>query len=91
MQYEIAAGPVLYIDEVAEFPHFKYRPWVNTIETEFYGTVMYSESCAAFQHRTPARVKDLGRPLGHDNGEVYQKFLGIGPLKLRELKAKGVI
>ena len=40
MEYEIAAGPILYIDEVAEFPHFKYRPWVNTIEDEQYGTVM---------------------------------------------------
>ena len=28
MEYEIAAGPILYIDEVCEFPHFKYRPWV---------------------------------------------------------------
>jgi crotonobetainyl-CoA:carnitine CoA-transferase CaiB-like acyl-CoA transferase len=91
MEYEIAAGPVLYIDEVAEFPHFKYRPWVNTIETQFYGTVMYSESCGAYQHRTPARVKDLGRPLGYDNGEIYKKYLGYGPMKLRELKAKGVI
>jgi crotonobetainyl-CoA:carnitine CoA-transferase CaiB-like acyl-CoA transferase len=91
MEYEIAAGPVLYIDEVAEFPHFKYRPWVNTKETQFYGTVMYSESCAAYQHRTPARVKDLGRPLGYDNGEVYKYYLGYGPMKLRELKAKGVI
>jgi len=91
MEYEIAAGPVLYIDEVAEFPHFKYRPWVNVIDDEQYGTVMYSESTNAYQHRTPARVKSLGRPLGHDNGEVYKKYLGYGPMKLRELKAKGVI
>jgi len=91
LKYEIAAGPILYIDEVAEFPHFKYRPWVNVKETQFYGTVMYSESCAAYQYRTPARVKDLGRPLGYDNGEIYKKYLGFGGLKLRELKAKGVI
>ena len=91
MEYEIAAGPILYIDEVAEFPHFKYRPWVNTIETQFYGTVMYAESCGAYQHRSPARVKDLGRPLGFDNGEIYKRYLGYGPMKLRELKAKGVI
>jgi crotonobetainyl-CoA:carnitine CoA-transferase CaiB-like acyl-CoA transferase len=91
MEYEIAAGPILYIDEVSEFPHFKYRPWVNTLETEFYGTMLYAESCGAYQHRTPARVKDLGRPLGFDNGEVYKVYLGYGPMKLRELKAKGVI
>uniref|UniRef100_A0A7V4G6G6 Uncharacterized protein n=1 Tax=Desulfobacca acetoxidans TaxID=60893 RepID=A0A7V4G6G6_9BACT len=91
MEYEIAAGPVLYIDEVSEFPHFKYRPWVNTIEDEQYGTVLYAESTNAYQHRTPARVKWLGRPLGYDNGEIYKRYLGYGPMKLRELKAKGVI
>jgi crotonobetainyl-CoA:carnitine CoA-transferase CaiB-like acyl-CoA transferase len=91
MEYEIAAGPILYIDEVSEFPHFKYRPWVNVIEDEQYGTILYSESTNAYQHRTPARVKSLGRPLGHDNGEVYKRYLGYGPMKLRELKAKGVI
>ncbi len=91
MEYEIAAGPILYIDEVCEFPHFKYRPWVNTIDDEQYGTVLYAESCGAYQHRTPARVKSLGRPLGHDNGEIYKRYLGLGPMKLRELKAKGVI
>jgi crotonobetainyl-CoA:carnitine CoA-transferase CaiB-like acyl-CoA transferase len=91
MEYEIAAGPILYIDEVSEFPHFKYRPWVNVIEDEQYGTILYSESTNAYQHRTPARVKSLGRPLGHDNGEIYKRYLGYGPMKLRELKAKGVI
>ncbi len=91
MEYEIAAGPILYIDEVCEFPHFKYRPWVNTIDDEQYGTVLYAESCGAYQHRTPARVKSLGRPLGHDNGEIYKRYLGYGPSRLRELKAKGVI
>ena len=91
MEYEIAAGPILYIDEVCEFPHFKYRPWINTIEDEQYGTVLYAESCGAYQHRTPARVKSLGRPLGFDNGEIYKRYLGYGPSKLRELKAKGVI
>ena len=91
MEYEIAAGPILYIDEVSEFPHFKYRPWVNTIEDEQYGTILYAESTTAYQYRTPARVKWLGRPLGHDNGEIYKRYLGFGPSKLRELKEKGVI
>ncbi len=75
MQYEIAAGPLLYIDEVAEFPHFKYRPWVNVLEDEQYGTLMYAESTNAYQMRTPARVKWLGRPLGYDNPEVFMKYL----------------
>lgn len=91
MQYEIAAGPLLYIDEVAEFPHFKYRPWVNVLEDEEYGTLMYSESTTAYQMRTPGRVKWLGRPLGKDNAEVFMKYIGLGQSELRELKEQGVV
>ncbi|MHC1730092.1 MAG: CaiB/BaiF CoA transferase family protein [Syntrophobacteraceae bacterium] len=91
LKYEIAAGPLLYIDEVAEFPHFKYRPWVAEIEDEHYGTVMHATSTNAFQQKTPARVKWLGRPLGHDNAEIFLKYLDIGQQKQRELKEKGVI
>jgi crotonobetainyl-CoA:carnitine CoA-transferase CaiB-like acyl-CoA transferase len=34
LEYEIAAGPVLFIDEVSEFPHFVYRPWVCNCDTD---------------------------------------------------------
>ncbi len=91
MEYEIAAGPLLFIDEVAEFPHFKYRPWVNTIEDEHYGVLMYAFPPDGFQLRTPARVKWLGRPTGKDNYEIYMKYLGIDQWKMRELEDKGVV
>jgi crotonobetainyl-CoA:carnitine CoA-transferase CaiB-like acyl-CoA transferase len=91
LEYEIAAGPILFIDEVAEFPHFKYRPWVSTIDSDHYGTVMFSASPNSFQMRTPHRVKVLGRPLGFDTYEVMQKYCGIGQSIVNELKEKGVI
>jgi len=91
MEYEIAAGPILFIDEVAEFPHFKYRPWVCTIDTDHYGTVLFSVPPNAYQMRTPHRVKVLGRPLGFDTYEVMQKYCGVGQSKVNELKEKGVI
>lgn len=91
MQYEVAAGPVLFIDEVSEFPHFKYRPWVCTIDTDHYGTVLFSVSPNNYQMRTPHRVKVLGRPLGYDTYEVMQRWCGIGQTKVNELKEKGVI
>ncbi len=91
LEYEIAAGPLLYIDEVVEFPHFKYRPWVDVLETEHYGPLMFATPPQAFQHRTPWRVKWLGRPLGFDNNEIYAKYLGLGAEQVRELKQKGVI
>jgi len=91
LEYEVAAGPVLYIDEVSEFPHFKYRPWVSTIETDHYGTVLFSVSPNNYQMRTPHRVKVLGRPLGFDTYEIIQKYCGIGQSRVNELKERGVI
>jgi crotonobetainyl-CoA:carnitine CoA-transferase CaiB-like acyl-CoA transferase len=91
LDYEIAAGPVLFIDEVSEFHHFKYRPWVCTIDTDHYGTLLFSVPPNNYQMRTPHRVKQLGRPLGYDNYEVYMKLCGIGQTEVNELKEKGVI
>jgi succinyl-CoA---D-citramalate CoA-transferase len=90
MEYDIAAGPILFFDEVSEFPHFKYRPWVYTIEGD-YGTLLYATPNNAFQMRTPHRVKWMGRRLGKDNYETYQRWVGLGPTKVDELKQKGVV
>ncbi len=91
LEYEIAAGPILFIDEVSEFPHFKYRPWVCTIDTDHYGTVLFSVPPNNYQMRTPHRVKVLGRPLGFDTYEILQKYCCIGQTRVNELKEKGVI
>lgn len=90
MDYEIAAGPVLYIDEVCEFPHFKYRPWQATCESD-YGTLLCSTPPNVYHLRTPHRVKSYGRRLGKDTHEIYRRWLGYGPTKVNELKKKGVV
>ncbi len=90
MDYEIAAGPILFIDETCEFPHFKYRPWVYPCETD-YGTVLYATSNNAFQMRTPHRVKWLGRRLGKDNYEIYRRWIGLSPSHVDDLSGKGAI
>jgi succinyl-CoA---D-citramalate CoA-transferase len=87
LEYEIAAGPLLFIDEVCEFPHFKYRPWVYTIEGD-YGTVLYSTSNLAFQLHTPHRVKWMGRRIGKDNYEILQRWAGMGPTQVDEMLGK---
>jgi crotonobetainyl-CoA:carnitine CoA-transferase CaiB-like acyl-CoA transferase len=91
LEYEIAAGPVLFIDELSEFPHFKYRPWVCTIDTDHYGTILFSVPPNNYQMRTPHRVKVLGRPLGYDNYEILQKLCGIGQTQVNEYIEKGVM
>jgi crotonobetainyl-CoA:carnitine CoA-transferase CaiB-like acyl-CoA transferase len=91
LEYEIAAGPILFIDEVSEFPHFVYRPWVCTIDTDHYGTILFSVSPNAYAQACPHRTKVLGRPTGYDNYEVLQKWCGIGQTQVNELIEKGVM
>jgi crotonobetainyl-CoA:carnitine CoA-transferase CaiB-like acyl-CoA transferase len=90
LQYQLAAGPLLYIDEVAEFPHFKYRPWQYVHETD-YGPLLVASSPASYQLYAPFRAKWLGRDVGFDNYEIFLKWTGMTQIKVNELMAKGVI
>jgi 23S rRNA (guanosine2251-2'-O)-methyltransferase len=40
--------------------------------------------------KTPGRIKWVCRPIGADNEFIYQKYLGLGGQKLKELKEKGL-
>ena len=60
------------------------------VQDPVYGSVV----CAQAQWKateTPPRTKWVCRPVGYDNGYVYLKYMGFGPVKLKELEAKGVI
>ncbi len=87
---EVASGGVLYVDEVAEYPHFKYRGHVRKLDDPLYGEVVHSGS--AFKgEKTPGRVKWLGRPAGYDNEDVYRRLLGFTREDLRRLSSQEVI
>ena len=60
------------------------------VQDPFYGSVV----CAQAQWKateTPPRTKWVCRPVGYDNGFVYLKYMGYGPVKLKALEGKGVI
>ena len=60
------------------------------VQDPVYGSVV----CAQAQWKsteTPPRTKWVCRPVGYDNGYVYLKYLGYGPVKLKELEGKGII
>jgi len=88
---EVAAAPVLYPDEVAEYEQFIYRRHVTEVYDEHYGRVLVSNSPLAHQHRAPARVKWLGRPLGLDTAEILKYYCGLGPEDLKQLALEGVV
>ena len=60
------------------------------VQDPVYGSVV----CAQAQWKateTPPRTKWVCRPVGYDNGFVYLKYMGYGPVKLKALEGKGVI
>ena len=60
------------------------------VQDPVYGSVV----CAQAQWKateTPPRTKWVCRPIGYDNGYIYLKYLGFGPVKLKELEGKGII
>src|SRR6266508_3043393 len=87
---EVASGGVLYIDEVAEYPQFKYRGHVREIDDPLYGPVVYGGSVFKGQ-KAPGRVKWLGRPVGYDNEDTYRRLLGFNKDDLRRLASQEVI
>jgi crotonobetainyl-CoA:carnitine CoA-transferase CaiB-like acyl-CoA transferase len=60
------------------------------VQDPVYGSVV----CAQAQWKateTPPRTKWVCRPVGYDNGYIYLKYMGYGPVKLKELEGKGII
>jgi crotonobetainyl-CoA:carnitine CoA-transferase CaiB-like acyl-CoA transferase len=87
---QVASGGVLFVDEVAEYPQFKYRGHVRKLDDPLYGEVVYAGSAFKGQ-KTPGRVKWLGRPAGYDNEDTYRRLLGFTRDDLRRLASQGVI
>jgi len=60
------------------------------VQDPVYGSVV----CAQAQWKsteTPPRTKWACRPVGYDNGHIYLRYFGFGPVKLKELEGKGII
>ncbi len=87
---QVASGGVLYVNEVAEYPHFKYRGHVAEYDSPHYGKILYGTT-PFLQHKTPGRLKWLGRPIGYDNEDVYRRLLGFTRDDFARLRKEGVI
>jgi crotonobetainyl-CoA:carnitine CoA-transferase CaiB-like acyl-CoA transferase len=87
---EVASGGVSFIDEVCEFPHYKYRGHVRMVDDGEYGKVLLGGS-SFIGSNTPGRIKWIGRPVGKDNEDVYRGLAGLNRQDLASLKKGGVI
>lgn len=71
-------------------PNWLERGIFTPVQDPVYGSII----CAQSQWKateTPPRTKWACRPVGYDNPFIYLKYMGIGPVKLKELAEKGVI
>ncbi len=90
LEEQVASGAVTTIDEVAEYPHFKYRGHLDQIDDQLYGKVLYGTS-PFLQKECAPRVKWLGRPVGYDNEDVYRRLLGLSKGTMDRMHREGVI
>lgn len=90
LKEQVASGGVTTIDEVAEYPHFKYRGFLDLFKDRLYGEILYGTT-PCLESYAPSRLKWIGRPVGYDNEEVYLYLLGLNAQDLKQLQAEGVI
>jgi len=77
--------------EVLQREHWQDRVTFYETEDPIYGNIFIQNSSFKGMSLTPGRIKWVCRPIGADNGYIYQKYLGLGKTKLKELKEAGVI
>ncbi|GAB4227511.1 MAG: CoA transferase [Deltaproteobacteria bacterium] len=87
---EVASGGVSFLDEVCEFPHYKYRGHIEQIDDVNFGKVLIGAS-GFIGMNTPGRIKWLGRTTGQDNEDVYRRLAGLDREGLKAYKKGGVI
>ena len=87
---EVASGGVSFLDEVCEFPHYKYRGHIEICDDINYGKVLLGAS-SFIGNNTPGRIKWIGRTVGQDNEDVYRRLAGLDREKMSALRKGGVI
>jgi len=86
----VVFGPVNRPTQTLAETHWWARGALARVDDPLYGALTLAGP-AWRMTRTPPRLKDPGRPPGHHNAHVYAKYLGLGPTRLAELRARGVV
>jgi crotonobetainyl-CoA:carnitine CoA-transferase CaiB-like acyl-CoA transferase len=84
-----AVAPIYNVAQLMEDPQYVAREAITTIQDEDLGPLRM-QNLMFRMSRTPGAIRWAGRRLGQDNATVYGR-LGIGPRRLAELHAEGVV
>jgi crotonobetainyl-CoA:carnitine CoA-transferase CaiB-like acyl-CoA transferase len=77
--------------DVLQREHWNVRETFVRMNDPHYGEVLVPNSSFKSMSATPGRIKWACRPVGADNEFIYQRYLGLGGEKLKELRDRGVV
>jgi len=83
-------APVCSPMEAMKDPNWVERGIFNPIKDPVYGELVVAQAQEKMTE-TPVRTKWVCRPIGYDNEQVYLKYMGFSPSKLKKLKKAGII
>ena len=83
-------APILSPEDAMKDPNWKDRGIFTPVSDPVYGDIITAQAQYKMTE-TPTRTKWVCRPVGYDNEYVYLKHLGLGPSKLRGLRARGIV
>jgi crotonobetainyl-CoA:carnitine CoA-transferase CaiB-like acyl-CoA transferase len=86
----VVFGPVSRPTQTLAEDHWWERGCFGRVDDPVYGPLTLAMP-AWRMTRTPPRLKVPGRPAGYHNDTVYARHLGLGPRRLAELRARGII
>jgi crotonobetainyl-CoA:carnitine CoA-transferase CaiB-like acyl-CoA transferase len=86
----VVFGPVNRPTQTLSEDHWWDRGCFARLDDPVYGLLTLAAP-AWRMTRTPPRLKIPGRPAGFHTAHVYAKHLGLGPTRLAELRARGII
>jgi crotonobetainyl-CoA:carnitine CoA-transferase CaiB-like acyl-CoA transferase len=90
LEAEVAAAPVYDAEQLLADEHLLARGTFRLIDDPDLGPVRVQAPVAQLTE-TPGGIAHLGQALGAENDAVYGGLLGIGPDRIDELRATGVI
>jgi formyl-CoA transferase len=90
LQHDVAAAPVMDIEDILNDPHLAARNAIPTVEDPELGPIRM-QGVVPVLSRTPGRIDHAGPRLGEHNVDVYGGLLGLSDDELAELEAARVI
>lgn len=86
----VPSGRIYRAPEMLEDPHFAAREAIVEVPNERWGNVSM-QNIFPKMSETQGEIRWTGPELGAHNREVYGELLGLGPERLEDLRAAGVI